>query len=800
MRRRAAGTHVHRSPSRARARAAPVRKAAAVAALAVVVVLVGCLLAALAPAAGAAPRGGAEPPRPDRVLILSVPVLGWEDVNTHRMPNLNRLLDRSAIANLATRTVTSTLDLADGYVTLGAGTRAVGAGSTVDGQAFGAHEVVGDAGGATGAELFARRTGRAVDHGLVHLGIGAIERRNESELYDARIGSLGDALARAGHPAEVIANADGDDGDPTPTDFYRRPAVAALMDTAGPVPAGVLDERLLTADAGAPYGLRLDVDAMAAALADTWKPGSVALVEASDLVREDLYRDFASTAERPRMFRRVLRWTDELVGAVLREVDFRRDTVMVVGPAHGRHDAHLTLMGLRGPGVEAGLRRSGTTHRAGFVELVDVAPTILDQLGIDRPEDMEGRAATVGETGGSAADRRATLQDSDAAARFREDQIAPVSVVMVVVTGCLAAAMVLLLVRPGLSRAQPALYLAALAFLGLVPAVFVARLFPFYTFGAIPYYVFLFGMAIALAAVLETRRHRHPLDPLIGALSVIVVVLVLDTVLGAPLQFNSALGYSPKVAGRFTGLGNIGYAALTAATVVLAALLANRVGGRRGARVAVGLLAFVFVIDATPLWGADVGGILSVLPAFAVMAYLLLGLQIRLRTVVVWLGVTVLTVVGFGLLDLARPSDQRTHLGRLFERIGSDGWSGLQTVIERKAEANLSTIGNSVWLWVLPMVGAFVVFLVLRQRPRVDELIRRIPELRAAAVGFAVLAVLGYALNDSGVAVPGMMVSIVNAALVCLLVWVLRDPRPTEPRDFAREPETEAREPVGSLR
>ena len=310
---------------------------------------------------------------------------------------------------------------------------------------------------------------------------------------------------------------------------------------------------------------------------------------------------------------------------------------------------------------------------------------------------------------------------------------------------------------------------------------------------------FLFATAFGLAGVYETRRHRHPLDPLIAALAVIVAVLVVDTVLGAPLQFNSALGYSPKVAGRFAGLGNLGYAALTASALILAALLANRIGGRRGLRVAVGLLAVVFVVDAAPQWGADVGGILSVLPAFVVMAYLLLGLRMRLRTVVLWLGATLLAVVGFGLLDLARPSDQRTHLGRLFERMGSDGWSGLQTVIERKANANLETIGNSVWLWVLPMVGAFVVYLVVRRRPLVHELFRRIPELRAAAVGFAILTVLGYALNDSGIAVPGMMIGIANAALVGLLVWVLREPSRPDPQPGAVPgPRVAPREPVGA--
>lgn len=775
------------------------RRLAAIAALcgALGAPLVVTLLVGAIPSAAAMPAG-AQPTPVRRLLVISIPVLTWEDVNSHAMPNLNRLLDRSAIASLATRTVTRTLDLTDGYVTMGAGTRAVGAGNELDGQAFGVDERVGDS---TGGEMFARRTGEVVDHGLVHLGVAAIERRNDSELYDAQVGALGDALAASGHSRAVIGNADGFDGSDTPDDVYRRPAVAGLMGTDGTVPRGVIDDRLLVADTRAPFGLRLDTRAVSRALSRAWQPKSVVLVEASDLVREDLYRRFASADERPLLFRRSLQYTDQLVGALLEHVDFDRDAVMVVGPAHAQSKVGLTLMGLRAPGVEPGLLRSGTTHLPGFVELVDVAPTILDQIGLEQPDVMEGRPAEFANTGGSATERRQLLEDSDAAARFRDDQVAAVAVIMVVVAGLLAASVIVFLLRPELSWFPRVLYAGALAYLGYIPAVFLARLFPFYALGVIPYYVFLFGIAIALSLLYESCRRQNALDPLILALSVIVVLLLIDTIAGAPLQFNSALGYSPKVAGRFTGLGNLGYAALTAAAVILAGLLAHRIGGRRGARIAVGLLVVVFLIDGTPFLGADVGGILSVLPAYAVTAYLLLDLRVRLRAVVLWLGATVAAVIAFGLLDLSRPSDQRSHLGRLFEDIGSDGWSGFQTVVQRKLDTNLASIGNSVWLWMLPMVLGFVVFLVVRERNRWDAIFERVPELRATIVGFVVLAILGWALNDSGVAVPGMMLGIANAVLVSLVTWTVVDRAPAPPT--RAPPDSDARGepvPVGSRR
>src|SRR5262249_41696136 len=74
--------------------------------------------------------------------------------------------------------------------------------------------------------------------------------------------------------------------------------------------------------------------------------------------------------------------------------------------------------------------------------------------------------------------------------------------------------------------------------------------------------------------------------------------------------------------------------------------------------------------------------------------------------------------VAFGLFDLTRPSDKRTHLGRLFETGQKRGWSGVSTVIERKIYENLSVFLRSTWLLVVIIVLAFVAYLYNRRRDR----------------------------------------------------------------------------------
>jgi hypothetical protein len=760
-----------------------------VATAAAVAVLAVPLLVAATP--DRAPAGTAKPAA-DRVLVISLPAVTWQDIQARvdALPNLTRLLDSSAIGGLTTRTIDRSTKLADGYVTLGAGTRSVGTDSDTDGEGFEVDEPFGDA---TAGQAFERRTGRNPEGGLVNLGIAGIVDTNEQELFDAEVGALGDKLASADWSRAVIANGDGLDVEELTGGYYRRQAVAGLMGSDGRVPAGAVGPELLVPDAEAPFGLRYDNDAVLREFRDVWRPRSVVLVEGSDLVREDVYRQFATPVQRDRLLTQALTRTDELVGGLLREVDAERDAVMVVGPVHPAREVRLTIASLRAPGIDPGLLRSGSTRRPGFVQLVDIAPTILDRIGLDAPDSMEGRAFEVRDEGGDAAQRREGITDADAAATFRDEVVSVVAVLFVVIQAALVIAALLWLARPARREFGAALHLAALAALGFVAAILLARLLPFHEWGHVAYFGGLAAAAVVLAAGYRFAGRRDPLTSLIVGLGVIITVLVVDVLFGAPLQLSNPLGYSPLIAARFSGYGNLGYAALASSAVLLAGLLAHRIGGRRGALFAIAMLAVVFVADGAPMWGSDVGGILSMLPAFAATGYLLLGMRIRLRTAVLGLAAAVIALVAFGLFDLTRPSDKRTHLGRLFETTESRGWAGLWTVIERKIYENLSVLLRSTWMLVVLVGVAFIAYVYSRHRTRLRAIVEWVPEMRASFIGFAIVATLGFAVNDSGIAIPGMMLSVFTPTIVVLLVAAQRRVAPSEPAPRQAEP---ARAPV----
>lgn len=725
--------------------------------VALLVVLAAALLGSPAAAsAGEDERG--------RLLVLALPTLGWADLHAGDTPNLDALLDDSAVASLSVRDVEPRTDAADGYATINAGTRARGVAES--GQVLEPEE---DFFGVPAGSVFRRNTGEEPGPGMVSLAYPAIVSRNAGLHYDAEIGALGQALEDADVPRAVIANADGRSVLVAPA--FDRAAGTSLVDRDGVVPAGSVSGELVVEDPVAPFGVAYAQDAVLAAFDEEWAAGGVVLVEGSDLARADRYRSLATTAQQERLRRDALRRTDALVGELLERVDLGRDAVLVVGPYHSEARVHLTVAGLHAPGVQPGLLRSASTRRAGFVTLVDVGPTILDLVGVERPATMEGRRFEWSDGGASTGAARADdLVEVDQAARYRDRMVAPVALVFVVLQAVLWIAAALALTRGG-SRARVLVAVAALVMLAYLPATYLAGLIAFHDRSDPSYWAFVFGVAVLVGGATAAVGRRRPLDPLLLALGAVFGLLVVDMLLGASLQLNTVFGYSPTVGGRFAGMGNLAYGQFAGAAFLLCGLVSQRLAGRSYATAAAfGVLVLAIVIDGSPVWGSDVGGVLALVPAVGVTASKLLGQRIRWSTLAIWGAGSLLAIAGFAALDLARPAGERTHLGRLVESVTDQGWGSLATVMTRKLGANLTVIMSSVGTAMVPIGLGFVVYLLWRAPGRIRAIRDTIPE---SLGGLAVVGFLGFALNDSGIAVPGVMLGVVNASLVYLTVRTL---------------------------
>lgn len=747
----------------------PRRVSPAIAALLVVPLLLVTLLTG---PAGAGEGSG-------RVLVFSIPHVVWEDLTHELTPNLRAFTDEAAVANLATKVTGRSTPTGEGYATIGAGTRAP---APLETAAVGMAPDEPYGIDTAGAE-FERRTGHPLDGASGLLTLPELQEASDDGLFGGEVGTIGSALRDAGHATGVVANAD----QPAPLSgearwILHREAVSALMDTDGIVEHGRVDRGLVVDDPTAALGVRLDPDAVLEAALTAWQePQAVVLVEASDLSRAQTAGREASSDQKDLLMERALADADSLFAELLDDVDPEVDSVLVVSPATPG-SARLTVVAAQSPELTPGLLETGQTRRPGFVTMSDIGPSILVLAGVEQPDGLEGRPFEVSVEGGSAEDRYGLLVDTEDAARFRDRLVSPFTQAYVVLQIAFVVAAAVLI---GRGRAESGVALAGLWLVAILPFTYLAGLVAFHDLGEGPYVAFVALGAVVLTGAAWSLR-RGVLGPPSLVLGVdLGVIAVSVVVLGSLLQLSTVFGDSPIVAGRFSGINNLTFAQLTVAAILLAAFAVHAWPTRRGRNTALAILAGALIVDVMPMWGADIGGILALVPAFAVTAMMLFGIRVRWRSVITWGLVTVVAVVVLGLLDLTRPSADRSHLGRLFERLGSDGSEGLLLVVERKLFQNLRALTAQPWTWLVLASIVAVGWLAWKHREAVLELLRQIPELRAAFAGLAVAGVLGFALNDSGIAVPGMMLAMLNPVLAYLVIRSGAQPRP-DPADSSR--------------
>ncbi len=731
-----------------------------------------------APAAGATDSGRrSDDEVARRVLVVTIPRVTWETIGREKPPRLTEFLDGAAVASMSTRTVGPRTDNADGYLTMGAGNRADALNALTAGDAS---QVTETTPSGSAAEVYRRRTGIEPTGEVVVLSIAEQIARNDALLYGSAPGALASALSDAGHRTGVVGNADAGLVDVAP----QREVALAGMDRDGQVAVGNVSSALLIGDPLAPFGVRIDTDAMVASVDRGWESADVQVVELSDLERAEEARAQSTVEQGDAQFSTALARSDTAFGRLLDGMDLSRDLVMVVAPTSPIAGEELTVFGMQGPGVEPGWARSPTTRRAGFVTLTDVAPTILDAFDVDPPSEVNDTPiVAVGGTGAPLAERIDTMVRDDERALFRDEATGPITVAFIVGLVVLLLAVMWAVGRQASWR-RP-LRWCSLAVVATPSMMYLSGLLPYGAFSVVTFGLAIAVGSIALAAVATGIGRFDAVAPPVLVCGFAVAVLGADIVTGGNLQLNTVFGYSPIVAGRFAGYGNQAFSILTISALVLVTggweIWRRRApdSGDVGRIIAsIAVFGVVVVLDGSPSWGSDVGGVLASIPAFTVCILLLKGIRIRARLVLLIGAATVGVLALFAAVDLARPVDSRTHLGRFAQKL-LDGDGAL--ILQRKLEANMSILTSTVWTFVIPMALLFVGYLTWRPNRVMRRLTTEHSGFRAFGISGLTLGLLAWAVNDSGVAIPALMLTVALPYTAYLALG--SPPGPVDPDD-----------------
>jgi hypothetical protein len=270
---------------------------------------------------------------------------------------------------------------------------------------------------------------------------------------------------------------------------------------------------------------------------------------------------------------------------------------------------------------------------------------------------------------------------------------------------------------------------------------------------------------VAIIAVITFIAWRQPTRklrteiwaPALTVSAVTFTVLTIDAILGTPLQLGSLLVSGPVNGGRFFGFNNTTFAVYVASALVFAGCLAEIACRQGRPRLAIGIVSVIglvaIVIEGWPSFGADFGGVVSMVPGFTVFGMELAGVRITLKRLVVigLAGFVVASVIA--VLDWLRPPGSQSHLGRFVQRV-VDG--DATDIVLRKASGALHTVTNpaGVLIVVALAVAIAVVLQVKRfEVPALATVYDRWYTSRPMLHSVALVAVVGSVTNDSGVVV-----------------------------------------------
>lgn len=706
---------------------------ALIAALLLAIFATGCPGLAGAPAAPAA--------APRRAVLVLLDGVNVEDLASANLPNFRRLLvQRGAIAAANVRAVGQYLP-ESGYVSLGAGTRALG--GPASGLVLSADELYQDEPSGT---VFARNTGVTPPPGsLVALGLPELLELNGDADHPIVPGGLGQALRESGHSVALLGSADGADGP-------SRLAGTVAMDERGIVPAGSVAPELLLADPRFPTGRRTNYARLLEEFRALYARNDLVVVETGDTARLNRSAAWLTTDQTVRMRRLSLQRFDAFLADLAQAVDWDRTLVLVTAPSPSRTAVagsnFLTFVAAFGPALKPGLLTSPSTRRPGLVTEADVTASLLGWLKAAPLPSMAGRpVASIPFTAplpalGSFV-RKAVITYSERPPVLKGYVVLQIIFIL--------ASIGALFLAPRLPKGAASALRASLLWLTAVPAALLLQ--PLVQTGELvadlALLIVLTALLVLVARLLS--RHLHGAFPLVYLASVALVMA--DLALGARLARSSILGFDPMSGARYYGLGNEYEGAVFGATVMGCAALLERWPALRRWWMPVTLLplGIVTLLAGLDRYGADFGGLIVGAVTLVAAWFSFRGEPVRARHLWTLFGLGLAGVAAVLALDILRPSGATSHIGVLARQVAANGPSVLLDVISRKLAMNLRLMRYTPWADVLL---AFIVGLgVLFYRP-VGLLRRLIAENPWFTKGmWAALAgtVTAFVVNDSGV-------------------------------------------------
>lgn len=407
----------------------------------------------------------------------------------------------------------------------------------------------------------------------------------------------------------------------------------------------------------------------------------------------------------------------------------------------------LLAIAIRGVGPNGGIT-SATTRRDGLVAATDIAPTVIDRLGLEKPAEMQGRPIEGAVRSGADELQRMSARLESIAARrpsFGRSVLMMFGMILalVLLAGRLSGHYDDLACRAKRLVALSLLWLPAL--LLLTAALRPTR--------AIEVDVTVFG-AFALALATD-RLVRWPRAPWLPVLACLVLHAVDFALFSSRYTGQSLLGSNPLYGARFFGAGNELEAVFTVSALIGAgAWMCDRAPWRPAAWFAAAGLMMTLFLGLGRL-GADVGGVIMAGTGFGVAALYVARLRLTITRLFLLILAPLLVLTAIIALDSL--TGGQSHLSSTLS--GTGGTGDLLTIAGRRFRASVEGArSDGIWIVVLASIALLTWAWLKRERllaPLVapGEVGSARRPYRAALAGGVAATVIGALANDSGPAI-----------------------------------------------
>lgn len=673
-----------------------------------------------------------------KVILVVANHLSLEDIRQMEELPYGEWLKSGTISAMNIRTGGKINDV-NNVVTIGSGVRSEG--SMAGTEAFQAKE---QREGISAVEWYRQLTGReAPEEAILIPSFHAIWQSNQQASFTVIPGQLGKSLHEYGLKTAVFGNSD-------TGDRKVRFGPLVVMDEYGLVDSGDISVRTTITAPDRIYGKATNYSYLLKEVQEH-QPASLITIELGDPYRLESAKNLMSQQRYQEMKRAILTEMNQFMKELVVQQDETQMVLflspMVSSMAESNKSMMAPLIQIM-PNQEQGLLYSPTTRQANIVANVDVAPTILEWLGIPYPDHFMGRPITTVEG------KADFWNDWESIKHVYSTR----SHVLVSYVSFQIAILILATAFWYYGReSQPfykwgnRLFRFLLLMITLSPFLFlILPLFPMIQDVNLTIWVLLLlGTGLSAAVV----RLPFPWIFLIISCMNWLPILLDGVIWNSMLMKRSYLGYDPVIGARYYGIGNEYMGVVIGSSILSLAMLLEitkkRMRWLKG--LSIGIFGMYLLFFSLPRWGTNAGGAITAVAAYCTSFVRLFDIQLN-RRYLFWGGVAVCITIGsLFLANMVGDDLNQSHIGRAMNKLVQGDWLEIRHIIERKLAMNWKLIGVSSWSKVFITSILLLGFICYRPFGMIEDLSRKYPYAIRGFFGIIVGAFTALVVNDSGI-------------------------------------------------